>query len=309
MLVYGDRVFLSLQRLENFAPTDSAFVVAIDATADTLIDADPGLPGTQGILLTGTNPNTDLALDTTKNRILLGETGSFGVLDGGVEVIDPIGLQALGFESTEAQLGGDLNDVAVAPNGRAYVMVSDVSFNALVVRFDRTDGTLADTLFNPGGFSVGDIEVNDRGELWVCDRTFSAPGLRVYDTSTDTQSGGLIDVGLPPWDITFDVLPLVAVDPPVPSVISGLRLLAQGPNPTRDEFVLRFAASGGPARPTRLRLFDVRGAEISRLEAGHLGEGIHRLVWRPGSATIPGVYLYLLERGEDRIGGRLTLIR
>jgi DNA-binding beta-propeller fold protein YncE len=309
MLLYGDRVFLSLQRLDNFAPTDSAFVVVIDAVADTLIDADPLLPGAQGILLTGSNPNTELVLDPTTNRILVGETGALSAQDGGVEAIDPVGLVALGFESTEAQLGGDLNDVAVAPNGRAYAVVSDLAFNALVVRYDRATGALADTLLNPGGFNVGDIETNGRGELWVCDRTFAAPGLRVFDTDTDTPDGGLIDVGLPPFDITFDEVQVVAIDQPTPSLQGDLHLLSFGPNPMRDQFVLRFEASNNVPARTRLRVFDARGAEVSRVEVGVLGAGVHRAEWRPGPDTPSGVYLYLLERGSDRLQGRLTLLR
>jgi DNA-binding beta-propeller fold protein YncE len=309
MLLYGDRVFLSLQRLDNFAPTDSSFVVIIDAAADTLIDADPLLPGTQGILLTGSNPNTDLVLDPTSNRILVGETGAFGVADGGVEAIDPIALEALGYESTETQLGGDLNDVAVAPNGRAYVVVSDVSFNALLVRYDRATGALADTLLNPGGFSIGDVEVNDRGELWVCDRTFAAPGLRVFDTADDMADGGLIDVGLPPFDIVFDAVQVVATEPPAPDPGSGLRLVSRGANPSRTGLHLRFSVSADQPRTTRLRIFDVRGAEVARVDAGELGEGLHRLDWEPGGRLAAGVYLYLLEYGTERIGGRVTLLR
>jgi DNA-binding beta-propeller fold protein YncE len=309
MLIYGDRVFLSLQRLDNFAPTDSAFVVAIDAVADTLIDADPLLSGTQGILLSGTNPNTDLVLDTTTNRILVGETGLFGAFDGGVEAIDPLTLEALGFETTEAQLGGDLNDVAVAPGGRAYAVVSDASFNALLVRYDRSTGVLADTLLNPGGFSVADIEVNDRGELWVCDRTFTAPGLRVFDTATDTPDGGLIDVGLPPFDITFDEVQVVRVEPMRPESRGALRLLSAGPNPMQDQLRLRFQAGGDRPVRTWLRVFDARGAVIDHLDLGTLGPGTHEVLWRPAADTPPGVYLYLLERGGERERGRITLLR
>lgn len=309
MLLYGDRVLLSLQRLDNFAPTDSAFVVAIDATADTLLDADPALVGTQGILLTGTNPNTDLVLDPTTNRILIGETGSFGAQDGGVEAIDPLTLEALGFEATESQLAGDLNDVAVAPNGRAYAVVSDAGFNTLLVRYDRGTGEPVDTLFNPGGFNIADIEINGRGELWVCDRSFGAPGLRVFDTETDSPDGGVIDVGLPPFDITFDESQVVAVEHPPASPGGPLELLGCGPNPTRGEFALRFSIDDGAARPTRIRVFDIRGAEVSRRDLGNLGAGHHRVVCRLRETLPTGVYLYRLEHGGESRTGRFIRVR
>ena len=308
MLVYGDRVFVTLQRLDNFVPTDSALVVAIDTATDALLDADPVTPGVQGILLAGTNPNTDLVYDAAADRILVGTTGAFGALDGGIDVIDPLNLVSLGFETSEAQLGGDLNDIALAPNGRAYAMISDASFNTLLVRYDRADGSLADTLFAPGGFTLADMEINDRGELWICDRNFAAPGLRVFDTTTDAALAGPIDVGLPPFDITFDSFQVVDEPPPGVGGTSGLRIVAAGPNPTTRRFTLRFSIGDERSRATRLEIFNALGARIDRVEGGELGPGTHSLGWSAGKSGRPGVYFFRLVRGGETASGRFVLI-
>ncbi len=303
MFVYGDRVFLALQRLDNFVPTDSSYVVAIDTRTDALLDADPIAPGVQGILLTGTNPNTDFAFDGAANRLLIGETGSFGVADGGIEGLDPIALAALGFETTEPQLGGDVNDIALAPNGRAYAVVSDDLFDTHLVRYDRTNGDLVGTLFSPGGFSLGDIEVNSAGELWLCDRTFASPGIRIFDTASDGPLAGPIDVGLPPFDVAFDEYEAVAVD--AKSGPGGLRLVSAGPNPCRTTFEVRFAADDGRNLPARLTIFDARGARVGATETVASASG--RLVWQ--AAAPPGVYFYHLERGPAALAGRFVLLK
>lgn len=309
MIIHGGRVFLSLQRLFNFAPTDTAYVAVIDVAADTLIDVDPNQAGTQAILLNGANPNTDLVHDSVANLILVGQTGAFGVPDGGVEAIDPITLEALKFETTEAQLGGDINDIALTSSGRAYAVVSDASFNTKLVRWDRTDGSLANTLYNPGGFNIADIEIDATDDLWLCDRTFAAPGIRIFNTATDTQTGGLIDVGLPPFDIAFDSIETVAVGDQPPGPGASLQFVSTGPNPIQDELVLSFRVTGDVAEEIRLRVFDVRGAEIGRVDAGPLADGTHLIRWTPAAATSAGVYFYRLERGQDSLRGRLTLLR
>src|SRR2546426_2700621 len=111
----GDRVFVAVQRLDEnngFQPTDTSLVAVIDATADTVVDVDPGQPGVQSIRLTGTNPVTTFAFDDATHRLLLGCAGHYGMLDGGIEWISPVSLESDGYAITESALGGDVSDVA-----------------------------------------------------------------------------------------------------------------------------------------------------------------------------------------------------
>lgn len=306
MLAHGGRVFLSLQRLTNFAPSDYSLVVVIDAAADTVVDADPAAPGVQGIRLTGTNPNSDFAVDATHGVLLLGETGGYGVADGGVEAIDPVALTALGYETTEAQLGGEVGDVAVAPGGGAYAVVSGFSFSddARLVRYDRATGEPADTLHTAAGPSLADIEVNDRGELWACDRSLYAPGLRVYDAATGAALAGPIDVGAPPFDVCFDEASVA------PGGGRGLTLLGAWPNPARGMLTVRYAVGDDRALPVGLSVFDARGARVGYLEDRGPGAGEHTIAWWPGASPVPppGVYLFRLERGAESAGGKFVLL-
>ena len=48
-----------------------------------------------------------------------------------------------------------------------------------------------------------DVAVNDRGEVWLADRTLRAPGIQIFDAESGQAIAGPIDVGLPPFAILF----------------------------------------------------------------------------------------------------------
>jgi len=306
----GSRIFVALQRLQDFAPTDTSLIAVIDGAADTVLDVDQDTPGVQCIKLLGTNPNSDLEWDATRHRLLVCTVGSYGVLDGGVEAIDPDTYQDLGYETTEAKLGGQLGDVAVSPSGRAYVTLTDVASGpSTLVRYDRDTGAqVGAALFSTDNFALGDIEVNELGELWLCDRTFTNPGLRVFNTTTDTPIAGPISTGLPPADVLFEGSNLaVSVDPrPIPG---SLALLAAGPNPTRGEWSMKFAVGEGAALPARLRVYDARGAQVDGVDLGPTGPGQHAVTWRARRGLASGSYFFRLERGGEARTGRVILER
>jgi hypothetical protein len=92
MAVRNGRVFVTLQRVDRdngFTPTDSSQVVVLDATTNALVDCDPVAPGVQGILLPFQNPTTEIVVDGA-GRLVVGCTGAYGALDGGIARIDPV---------------------------------------------------------------------------------------------------------------------------------------------------------------------------------------------------------------------------
>lgn len=307
----GARIFVALQRLTDFVPNDTSFIAVIDGAADTVLDVDQSTPGVQAIKLLGRNPNSDLEWDATRHRLLVCTVGDYGVLDGGVEAIDPDTYEDLGYETTEAKLGGQLGDVAVSASGKAYVTLSDVDpgGGSRLVRYDRDTGAQVGTaLFSTENFALGDIEANDLGELWACDRTFVNPGLRVFSTTTDTQLAGPITTGVPPADVLFEGSNVAdAVD--ARAIVGSLALLQAGPNPTRGEWHVRFAVGEGTTLPVRLRVYDVRGALVDGVDLGPVGQGEHAVTWRARRGLPSGSYFFRLERGGEARTGRVILER
>jgi len=213
------RVYVTIQRLDRdnwFAPTDESYIVEIDGDKDTVI---------RDIQLTEVNPSTTPVLDGI--HILVGETGSWlDIEDGGIERINILTNEAEGFIVSEAELGGNIVDFEIYHkysglkglilslldyyvgisllNRNIYAIVSDMSYNTSLVSFNLKDQTSAE-LFSTEGYQLADLAINDKGGLYLADRTSTSPGIRIFDTKTGEQETSTpIDVGnYPPVHITF----------------------------------------------------------------------------------------------------------
>ncbi len=310
MILVGDRLFVSIQRLDRdnyWLPVPPSYLAVIDTKADTLLDCDPGTPGVQAIELSGTDPYNDIHFDPYTGLLYVTCVGWWGMIDCGVETIDPATLCSTGFMLTEAEAGGDINDVAVFSATTGYAVVTDASFNNLLVRFDPSTGELTDTLYTPDGYVLSDIEISPGGELFLCDRTATNPGIRIYNAVTGLETTeDPIDVGLPPFDITFS-LP-IQTDSSVPAVAS----LGQNyPNPFNPVTTIPFYITEPGF--VDIAIYDCAGRLVRRLEHKIFEAGRHESVWNGkcdnGRETASGVYFVRLCAGGYASTGKLILLR
>ncbi len=197
LVMVNRRLYVSLQRLENFVPTDSSALAVIDTTTDVLLGA---------IELSGTNPygaTKGLLLEPASGKLLVPQVGGFGVLDGGIERVDLAGGVAEGFFLTEAELGGDINDFVIVSDTRAYVVVSDANFNNRLVRFDPSTGAVQATLLDSSAY-LPDIEHDsETDQLFVASQDFARPGIRIFDRNDMEATPEPIGTGLPPFVVLF----------------------------------------------------------------------------------------------------------
>jgi hypothetical protein len=62
---------------------------------------------------------------------------------------------------------------------------------------------MTDTLLS-GIADLSDLELNERGEMYVLDRTPAAPGVRVFRAADGVElTKQPLDVGLPPFQVVF----------------------------------------------------------------------------------------------------------
>jgi DNA-binding beta-propeller fold protein YncE len=312
MELVGPYLFVSLQRLDRahgFVPTDSSLIAVVDTRADTVFDCDPTLPGTQAILLAAKNPVTPFALDPQSGRLLIGCAGAIGALDGGIEWIDPLQFKSDGLAITESALGGDVGSIAWYLPGHSYAIVSDASFNSSLVSWSATSGTKLATVYSPGGFSLPDLGLDDRDELYVLNSSFTAPGVRVYRAGTDVTLAGPLDVGLPPNQITFDRVSGDVASVPPPGV--SLAFSAPRPNPARD--AVRFDLALASAGEVEVTVFDLAGRRVRALAAGLRSAGPVALAWdltdAGGARVAPGLYLVRARVPGAEVTRRLAVVR
>lgn len=321
MEIVGDRVFITLNCIDRatWLPDGPGKIAVVDAVADTLIDVDPATAGIQPIVLQLPNPYTELRYDRCREELVVGCLGAWGVMDGGVEVIDPSALDSKGIVATERQLGGDVSDVILAPGSKGYAVVMDSTpwpdNLARLACFDRTTGEVRDTLYLQdagSGAALAGIELNRQGEIYLCDRDATHPLVRIYDTSADTLLTS-VDVGVPPYDVCF-VQQAYAEAPgrPTQAPAAGPSPVMTYPNPARLQTTIAFELPGNAgAIVPDLLICDVRGRLVRRLGAGFPGPGKHEVVWDgkddKGVRVTGGVYFCQLAFGETRASVRIVL--
>jgi len=276
MAVVGDYLYVAIQRIDRdyyWLPEAPSWLAVIDTRTNSLVDVDAVAPGTQGIELAATNPYTDILIGDDGTTLYVGESGTWTALDGGIEAVDTTTFTTLGHIITEAELGGNLEDFTLPVDGRAHAAISVLSpsAEAFCVAFDWDAGELLETVWRPGEWSVPDIELHPgTGQLFVADRTYAAPGVRVFDASTGSQLAGLLDVGLPPHDLVLLGDAVTSVDGDGAGASDGpiaVRLLAT-PNPSRGEVTLAMAAlAGDPMSPARIVIYDVAGRVVRELRS------------------------------------------
>ncbi len=313
LMMVGPLLFVSLERIDRnhgYGPADTALVAVVDTRADTLLDCDSARPGVQAIALRLRNPFTAFQFDPVTSRLLIGCAGAFGVLDGGVERVDPARLVSDGVAITEAALGGDVLDVVWGSAGKSWAIVADALGNTKLVSWSATTGAVLATLWNPGGYWLTDAERNDRGELWVCNGSFTSPSVRVFSATTDAVVGADVTCALPPAGVTFDVASAQVAA--VPSAGEAALFFAPAaPNPARGPVRFAFALATGAL--VRLEVLDAQGRRVRTLADGAWAAGAASIAWDladdGGRRVAPGLYLARLHVGGVSGTRRVIVVR
>ncbi len=139
--------------------------------------------------------------------------------------------------------------------------------------------------------ALGSLTADGTGRWTYVDRDV-VPGGR-YGYRLAIAHGGATEVRGETW---------LAIPASARFALRGLQ-----PNPATSRPAVAFTLPD--ARPTRLEVFDVRGARLVALEVGALGAGAHVVSLPPARALPPGVYLVRLTRAGAVLSARGTVIR
>ena len=269
LVVDGRRLFVVCERLDRnnwFAPVGDSYLLALDMPTNTWIDCDPSQPGVQGILLSASNPYSQPVREG--NLLLIGCTGYFGMQDGGVDVVDLVGLASLGLEICESQLGGDIVDLAAGPDGRRHAVVANAALETSLKVYDST-GTVS-VLHQSNGFNHAHIAYDGDFQVFAADRRPGQAGIRVFDGLSGAQlTSGPIVTGLPPAFIVLPSVPPVHVLDRLPPILT---LSDPYPNPANPRSTVSFTAPAGSM--VELRVIDLRGRLLRRARVAADDSGV-----------------------------------
>jgi hypothetical protein len=260
----------------------------------------------QGFPLAGTNPNSWILVDPVRGDFLIGETGAYGLLDGGVERFDPVTMTSRGWVVTEAALGGNVNVWDTGDGLKGFAVVLTPEPLTRIVAFDLLTGANLGTVASSSEYAYTHLRVDPpRRQLFVCDRTYAHPGIRIYRTTDHALlTPNPIPVGLYPyWLVDMHGPDSDVADDP--GLVAPPRLAA-GPRPSTGELTARFAL----ARPGEidLSLFDAAGRCVATLAHGARAAGGHTLAW-DARALPAGAYFLRLSAPEGIAVEKVTRIR
>lgn len=196
--MYSTKGYVGCQRLAKngdwLSPADTSCIAVFDAGTHQVRSE---------IKLRFKNP-TSISVLPENNRMFVACTGAYGVTDGAVEVIDLTKDSLFSYWIPESNFGGDVDRILVLSLIKGYATVSGMDGNNFVTRlveFNPSSRAVLDTLTevdNPfGGF------VHDQSYLYVADMSFSAPGVVVFDHSSNSKVAGPISTGLPPSSLAL----------------------------------------------------------------------------------------------------------
>lgn len=189
---------------------------------------------------------------------------------------------------------GDLDNGAVVEH--AFAVDAAVGWHELPHRHLQAvvDVTVDDQSLPPDGYA---FSLRDG---WV---SLGVPGDRAVITY---RASSRLDLAFSNWDDATYVFEAPEPTSVGPAPVASLGDLRAFPSPFNPQTVLSYRL-GAPAS-VQIRLLDVRGREVDRIDAGWQDAGTHTQPWRPrGLAS--GVYFYRVEAGAQAATGKVVLAR
>jgi hypothetical protein len=207
--VVDGKLFIFMQRLTAFAPTDSGVVAVFDVATD--LEINTGTSDTfNGIELPAFNP-IDINVDPTTGAIFAAAVGDYGAFDGsrppafsgGVITVDTADYSTNQLiDDTEET--GRITAVEVIDSNTAY-MITETGFgSSTLVSFDPNTGAITTT----GVAGLTDVDLRDittgpNGNLWISVADITTPRVIILNPADDSIVSEDIQPSLNPTGVAF----------------------------------------------------------------------------------------------------------
>ena len=208
------KLFVVMQRLVDWCPTEVAYVAVFDTATDTEINTGMGSGSMVGIPLTIKNPNSIQYL-ATNNRIYVQGAGSYpgGSCDpvyeytGGIQSINPVTYaSAIVLDDGDATTHpyGAISGMLIASPTKGYFVGYAGWGNNTLYAFNPTTGVVSGAVsgvqnINISGMNSGTY-LDKNAMMWVCDATNAQ--IKIVDTENNTVNEN-IATNLNPQKVAF----------------------------------------------------------------------------------------------------------
>lgn len=300
MRAHQGRLYITCQLLDRanwYAPAGPGKLLVFD------LETRQWLPA---IGLTGADPYTPIRLQHRADggqRLLVGCVGYYAMLDGGIDVVDPIAGTSEGYLASEVELGGDVLNFVITGGGQLFALISSPTFTTSLVRWDPAAGQPA-VLDQSDAYTHADLAFDGDFQLFVADRTAGAGGVRVFDVASGAElTDAPLPTGLPPFQFIMPEPDSAAPVVLVPG--AGLTLGRPYPNPCNPRATLPVAGQAGQS--VDVSVFDLRGRRVLSqpvtLDGNGRGAFEFRGVAADGRVLAAGIYRVVVQ-GDGALAAR-----
>jgi hypothetical protein len=213
-VIANNKLFIVMQRMVDWCPTETAYVAVFDTATDTEINTGMGSGSMIGIPLTIKNPGS-IQYMAENNRIYVQGVGSYpgGSCDpvyeytGGIESINPATYaSSIVLDDGDATTHpyGAISGMLIASPTKGYFVGYAGWGNNTLYAFNPTTGAVSGTVpglqnINISGMNSGTyLDKNDM--MWICDSTNAA--LKIVDTADNTINES-VSTNLDPQKVAF----------------------------------------------------------------------------------------------------------
>ncbi|TDU26592.1 hypothetical protein DFR24_3621 [Panacagrimonas perspica] len=215
-IIRGGRLYVVMQRLENFSATKTGYVAVFDVATDAEITTGAAGAALKGVELTVRNPANIAA--TPDGDLLVFATGAYNsttfapLYDGGIERIDSTTFAKtliLDDGTPAAHPYGQITNMAIVDNGRGYFIGSTgFAGNQTVYRFNPGAASTPVAVTGLTAGLYGALAVSPSGQLFVGLDNSAAPGVAIagFSGGTETIITPRVDTVLTPINIDFVVV-------------------------------------------------------------------------------------------------------
>ncbi len=188
--IVDGRLYVLMQRLAGFAPSQSAYVAVIDTATDTEIDTQTG-GEFAGIELPVRNP-LELSVDPATGALMIAAVGRFAFegfneaeFTGGVATVDTTDFSTNLLIDDDETIG-QFTNIAVLDATTAYVVNFASNTENSLLTLDPNTGALGDPVAGLTSVDIDGLAIGPNGNLWLGVSDQTRPRLVVIDPATNT---------------------------------------------------------------------------------------------------------------------------
>ncbi len=215
-VVNDGKLFVVMQRLDdNFGSSNAVYLAVFDTVTDSEIETNTDTSDSvMGIPLLGLNP-LEHSVRAFKDKVYITSRNSFSAISVDQSLIEEV--DANDFSLSTVLSAADINDnttkyiqsSAIVSAQQGYFYANETFFDpyreeSTLYQFNPSTGEISnETVLNIETNSIGFIDVDAAGFLWVSVLENAAPGVEIIDTETNLPLINRLETQLNPGVIRF----------------------------------------------------------------------------------------------------------